>query len=498
MRLSHILKNEEILSLEKPQDKEIARPLADAAKIRQNDVFFLENPFSENGPFLAIQAYQNGASAIVTRRGGTYRIGKFPAPVIEVENVRKAYALAWSRYENKPQSLLRLLAVTGTNGKTSVTSFLSELLQKAGYLTGLIGTIKYSDGLTDSPSEYTTPPPDILYPLFSKMRQNQTAYAVMEASSHAIDQERLYGLRFQTAIFTGLSRDHLDYHKTWESYRDTKARLFRHADRALINLDDQSAGEIAFSAVGEVYYFGQKPQADFYIRDPVCDRDGIRYTLCTDGLTLPIQFPLIGNFHIYNTAAAIAAAYLEGVPPDTLIAAASSLCAPVGRLEKLQTDTDFSVYIDYAHTPDALTKALLSLRPFTKKLTVLFGAGGERDRGKRAEMGACAEVFADFVILTSDNPRSEDPLAILRDIESGMKRKNRIRIPDRREAIAYALQQAEKGEIILLAGKGHENYLLDKNGKTAFSERDTVQRILNENRKGIDNVSQLEQKRTDL
>ena len=208
-----------------------------------------------------------------------------------------------------------------------------------------------------------------------------------------------------------------------------------------------------------------------------------------DGHALPIRIPLIGNFHIYNTVAAIAAAYLEGIAIETLQEAASHLHAPAGRLEKLQTDTEFSVYIDYAHTPDALTKALLSLRPFTKKLTVLFGAGGERDQGKRAEMGACAEVFADFVILTNDNPRGEDPLTILCDIESGMTRKNHVRIPDRAEAIAYALQQAEKDEIILLAGKGHENYVLDKNGKTAFSERETVQRILNQNRKGIDNVS---------
>ncbi len=207
---------------------------------------------------------------------------------------------------------------------------------------------------------------------------------------------------------------------------------------------------------------------------------------------MDIGIGIIGNFHIYNTAAAIAAAYLAGIDAHMLAQAASSLKAPTGRLEKLNIPADFSVYIDYAHTPDALVKALLSLRPFAKKLTVLFGAGGERDKGKRAEMGSAAEAFADFVILTSDNPRNEDPSAILDDIERGMKRKNRIRIENREDAIAHAIANAEKGEIILLAGKGHENYTAIGNTKTPFSEREIVYRILNHNRKGKDNVSQLE------
>lgn len=484
MRLSHILKNEEILSLQKPADREIGKPCTDSRKIRERDVFFCEDGFHESGFAYAVRAAEQGASCIVTHRGGARRIGTMPIPVFEVENVRKAYALAWSRYENCPENDLCLLAVTGTNGKTSVSSFLHALLQASRHPAGLIGTVAYSNGKTAVPSDYTTPPPDVLYPLLSDIKKSGCRYAVMEASSHAIAQSRLHGLSFETAVFTGLSRDHLDYHKTWEAYRDTKASLFRSAKNAVINIDDASAGHIAFAAAGDVYYFGQKPEADFCIKDPLCRADGIRYTLHTDGKDLPISIPLVGNFHIYNTAAAIASAYLAGIPQDTLIEAAAALKAPTGRLEKLQTDTDFSVYIDYAHTPDALVKALLSLRPFTKKLTVLFGAGGERDKGKRPEMGAAAEAFADFVIVTSDNPRNESPSAILDDIERGMKRKNRIRIEDRAEAIAYALANAEAGEIILLAGKGHENYTAVGNEKTAFSERDVVYRILNQHRKG--------------
>ena len=492
MRLSHILKNEEILSLEKPADRKIGKPHADSRKITEGDVFFCEDGFHESGFAYAVRAAEQGASYIVTHRGGARRIGRLPIPVLEVENVRKAYALAWSRYQNEPERSLRLLAVTGTNGKTSVSSFLHALFQTADIPAGLIGTVAYSDGKTERPSDYTTPPPDMLYPLFSDMKKANCRFAVMEASSHAIAQNRLHGLSFETAVFTGLSHDHLDYHKTWDAYRDTKASLFGNAKNAVINIDDTSAGYMAFAAAGDVYYFGQKPEADFYIESPVCTADGIRYILRTDGKTLKISIPIIGNFHIYNTAAAIAAAYLSGISAETLENASSALKAPTGRLEKLNTDTDFSVYIDYAHTPDALVKVLLSLRPFTKKLTVLFGAGGERDRGKRPEMGAAAEAFADLVILTSDNPRGESPSAILDDIEQGMKRQNRIRIENRAEAIGYALEQAEAGEIILLAGKGHENYTAVGNEKTAFSEREIVYRILNHNRKGNDNVSQLE------
>ena len=491
MRLSQILPPDEILSLEKPTDFSVGRPLADSRKIEKQDIFFCEDGFHESGFSYIERALAQGASAIVTHRGGARRIGKLPIPILEVEDVRKSYALAWSRHEGHPENRLRLFAVTGTNGKTSVSCFLSELIRRAGIGAGLIGTVAFSDGVHSEPSDYTTPPPDILYPMLSEIAAKNTI-AVMEASSHAISQNRLYGLHFETAIFTSLSRDHLDYHKTWEAYRDTKASLFARADNAVINLDDAAAKHMGFAANGDVYYYGQSTKADFRIRNPICDANGIRYILQINEKNLPVQIPIVGNFHIYNSAAAIAAAFLAGSPEDTLVNAAETLSAPPGRLEKLSTNTDFSVYIDYAHSPDALTKALISLRPFTKKLTVLFGAGGERDRGKRPEMGAAAEVFADFAIVTSDNPRGESPAAIIDDIERGMKRQNHIRIEDRESAIVYAITHAEPGEIILLAGKGHETYTISGDGKHTFSERNIVHRILNEQRKGKDHVPKLE------
>ena len=479
MRFSDIIHPCEILSSTQfISDFPVGMPCRDSRKLKRGDVFFCTEGTNQSGFSYIGEAKSAGASAIVTSPGGAVRAGRMGIPAIEVEDVRRAYALAWSRYSGEPQKALRLMAVTGTNGKTSVSTFLCELLRAAGHSAGLIGTVEYSDGQHSAASDYTTPPPEELYPLLQDMKRAGTEFAVMEASSHAISQDRLFGLDFETGIFTNLSRDHLDYHKTWEAYRAAKAKLFPACKRSLLNLDDPEALYMGFAAGGEVYYFSEKDKnAEFFIELPELSADGIRYQLVYGEERIPVCCPLIGSFNIYNTAAAIAAARLAGIPADALSEAAKRLTAPPGRLEKLDTGSDFSVFIDYAHTPDALEKALSALRPFTSRLTVLFGAGGERDHGKRPEMGRTAERLADRVIVTSDNPRGEDPLAIIADITAGMTQKKHVCIADRKEAIEYALAHAEAHEIILLAGKGHENYLCDKSGKHAFSERDIVYKL---------------------
>ena len=478
MQLSAIIKPWEIRSPGTLPDPEIGKPESDFRKLSENDVFFCEDGFHQSGFSYAMHAPEKGAVAIVTSPGGAKRIGSVSIPVIEVENVRKSYSLAWSRYENDPARDLRLIAVTGTNGKTSVASFLHILLNRAGIQSGLIGTVEYTAGETHLPSAYTTPPPDILYPLLRDMKNQGISTVVMEASSHAIAQHRLYGLHFKTAVFTNLSRDHLDYHKTLENYRDVKASLFSYAENAVIHLGDKQAAYMGASAKGNVYYYGRDPKADFCIENPTSDGLETQYDLRVGEKSLRIRFPAVGSFHIENSAAAIACALLEGVPAEVLVRIAEHLRAPSGRLERLPLPTEFSVYIDYAHSSEALERALSSLRPLTKKLTVLFGAGGDRDRGKRPVMGAVAEALADLVILTDDNPRSEPSENILDDIERGMKKDTHIRIPDRERAIIWALSQAEQGEILLLAGKGHENYIIDKNGKRPFSEKEIISKAL--------------------
>jgi UDP-N-acetylmuramoyl-L-alanyl-D-glutamate--2,6-diaminopimelate ligase len=459
------------------------KPCAYTGEVSKGDVFF-----SENGASYIKEAIEKGACAIVL--DAKTALSPLEIPVFRVENVRKQYALAWARYTGHPEKSLRLIAVTGTNGKTSVSYFLSKLLQKAGYPTGLVGTVEYTDGKNRYPSDYTTPPPERLYPLLQKMKENGVTFAVMEASSHAIAQERLYGLTFELAIFTNLTRDHIDYHKTWDTYKATKSSLFRNAEHSLLNLDDPSAKDMAWQARGDVYYYGQNPSAELVIEHPLCTKYDIRYSLRIGNELLPLQIPLVGGFHIENTAAAISAAYLMGIPKETLQSSAALLQTPTGRLERLDTDTEYDIYIDYAHTPDALKKALTALRPHTERLTVLFGAGGDRDRGKRPEMGKVADALSDRIILTSDNPRSESPRDIIADMMRGIQGAKTLCIPDRKEAIEYALATATAGEILLLAGKGHETYLIDKNGKHDFSERDIVSYYLQ--RKGKENVSQHE------
>ena len=483
MRLSEILYPTEIVS-HGFSDLEIEKPCDDTRKLQKNDVFF-----SENGTSYIHEAIEKGASALIVGQNAQLP-STLSLPVFRVKNVRRQYALAWQRYTGHPEKALRLIAVTGTNGKTSVSYFLAELLRSAGYQTGLIGTVEYSDGKQTHPSEYTTPPADILYPLLQNMKANGTLFAVMEASSHAIAQERLYGLKFETAIFTNLTRDHLDYHKTWDAYKAAKASLFRSAKNSLLNLDDPAAKEMAFESAGDVYYYASRADAEFEICAPVCTNHNIRYSLRIGSQLLPLQIPLTGDFHVYNTAAAVSAAYLAGISPEQLIQAASRLRAPTGRLERLTTETEYTIYIDYAHTPDALEKALSALRPHTKRLTVVFGAGGDRDRGKRPEMGRIADELADRIILTGDNPRGEAPEQIMADILCGIQKTELTTIPDRKEAIEYALKTAHADEIILLAGKGHEDYLIDQNGKHRFSEREIVCKYLE--RKGQENVSQHE------
>ena len=388
---------------------------------------------------------------------------------------RRKEALMWQKKTDSPQNGLRLVAVTGTNGKTSVSSLLAQLLRASGEKTGLIGTIACSDGERETPASYTTPPPAILYPMLAEMAKNGVRTVVLEASSHALSQERLFGLTFALAVFTNLTRDHLDYHGSRDAYLAAKAKLFAASQNALINADDAAAKEMAFHTAGNVYYCSAKEKnAEFFIEAPLCRSAGITLTLDAMGEAISAQTPLIGDFNVTNVAEALAAAYLLGVPKARLIRAASSLKAPSGRLERLENTGDITIFIDYAHTPDALEKALTALRPHSKKLTVLFGAGGDRDVGKRAEMGKIAETLADLVIVTDDNPRSEDPEHIRRDILSGMKKENHVVLPDRRRAIEFAVQNAAAGETILLAGKGHEEYIIDRIGKHDFSERQIV------------------------
>lgn len=481
MQLSHLIYPSETVSGTIPSIA-VRKPCMDTRILAPNDVFYADDPHR------IAEAVKKGACAVIAH--DSYQPCDLPTvPLLRVKNVRRQYALAWSRMMGDPARDLRIVAVTGTNGKTSVTSMLCDLLRALGYTTGLIGTAVCSDGIHTVSSDYTTPPPEILYPLLRKTKDNGAEFAVMEASSHALSQERMAGICPEIAVFTNLTRDHLDYHGTKDAYFAAKALLFKNAKKALIFDRDPASRRIAREAVGDVFYYGENPLSEFYVKCPTYDADGIRYTLVFNEKETEVKLPLHGEFHIGNSAAALACAMLLGVGAESLPSAIQAMHTPAGRMERLPTNTPYTIYLDYAHSPDALHLALRSLRPLCKRLTVLFGAGGERDTGKRPQMGGIASRIADRVILTSDNPRGEDPEKILAEIISGIPCTDGvIRIPDRTEAIIYALDTAQTDEILLFAGKGNETYLIDENGKHPFSEREIIRKYLE--RKGYQYVFQ--------
>lgn len=432
-------------------------------------------------PDIAKEAESAGVCAIVTGYG-EYACENIPC--FYVENLRASLALAYLRMAGNPQKKLRFIGITGTNGKSTVCLMISHILRKAGYRTGIIGTLFSDCGDGREESAYTTPPPAILARELARMCENGIDTAVMEVSSHALAQERVYGIDFDIGVFTNLTHDHLDFHGDAASYSRAKEKLFSHSRVSLINADDGSAYKIAWAAAGDVFYYGEKSDAEFYFENEKISVRGSLFDFhITPGNishTIPVKILPVGRFNIYNAAAALACAYLFGVRSDMLGDALCDFPPVTGRMERIYSG-DFDIISDYAHTPDALCKAIENLREiYSGKIITLFGCGGERDKTKRPEMGEIATRLSDMVIVTSDNPRSENPDEIIRDILAGIAKENYITEKDRAKAIAMAIDAAKKGDVILLAGKGHENYIIDKNGKHDFCERETALKIIKE------------------
>lgn len=400
------------------------------------------------------------------------------APCITVKNTRHAYAVACERARGCPGDKMKLVAVTGTNGKTSVSLITAHILNYAGKKTGVIGTTGNYIGDKFVPASYTTPPPDALAELLMKMADEGCEYVVMEASSHALSQRRTDGLTFDVGIFTNLTRDHMDYHKSENDYANAKARLFESSKNSVINLDDARAEQMAWHAAGDVYYVSKfDRRAEFFAHDITLGLSKLDFTLQTPRGSSEIKTSLTGDFNVYNISEAFAAAELLGIDDTTICAALGNFGGVNGRAENVGND-EISVIIDYAHTPDALGQILSSLTslPHGRIITV-FGCGGDRDRGKRAMMGEIAAEYSDIIIITSDNPRSEEPSAIISDVAAGVpKGAKMIKEPDRATAIKLALESARRGDTVLIAGKGHEDYIVDKNGKRYFSDKDEVRK----------------------
>lgn len=402
---------------------------------------------------------------------------------IIVNDTHECYFRLSSKWFDEPAKKLKLIGVTGTNGKTSVTYMLKAILEKAGYSVGLIGTIHNMIKDTVIETHNTTPDAFTLNSLFAEMVEKGCEYAVMEVSSHALDQKRICDVTFEEALFTNLTQDHLDYHKTMENYLLAKKKLFKMCKKAILNSDDAYYKQMVSGLDCPVITYSSSNDSDYSAKGINYHPAGVEYELVTKGLINHISVNTGGRFTVYNSLCAIVAAIELGISVKTAADAISELHGVKGRAEVVPTGTDYTVIIDYAHTPDGLKNILSTFRECKKnRLIVVFGCGGDRDKTKRPIMGNVAVHNADYVIVTSDNPRTEDPEAIINDILEGIKG---IHTPykvivNRKEAIKYALSIARKDDIIVLAGKGHETYQILNSGTIHFDEREVVSEALKE------------------
>ena len=403
-------------------------------------------------------------------------------PVIIVREGRKAAACAAGAAYGDPSRELRMIGVTGTNGKSTTAGILRHLLDKPGSRSASIGTLGVLFGteaeVVPGGAELTTPGPVELQRILRELVNRSVTTVAMEVSSHSLDQRRIDGLEFDAAVFTNLTRDHLDYHGTMEAYFQAKARLMEYIKTdgsAAINVDDANWARLP--STRKKILFGESSRAHVRATEVKFSPDGSAWMLNHGGKSLPVRLPLIGDVNVHNALGAVAVGLTLGVPLEELASGLSNLPQVPGRLEVISSSP--TVLRDYAHTPDAIERALVAIRPFTKgRIILVFGCGGDRDRGKRAEMGKAAEAGADHVIITNDNPRTEDPEGILDDIEQGMSGANHERITKRKSAIAHALEIARDDDVVLLAGKGHETYQIIGTTKLPFDEKVIVRDLL--------------------
>lgn len=453
-------------------DIEIQGIACDSRKVQPGWAFVCIPGTAQDGHAYAAAAAEKGAAVILAQRD-TGLDNQYLLP-----DTRQAWPLLCANWFEHPAEKLHLIGFTGTNGKTTSTFLMKQVLEQAGHTVGLIGTIQNLVGEEVLASGHTTPDAYELQELLSKMVQRGCDYVVMEVSSHALDQGRVAGLHFDAAVFTNLTQDHLDYHKTMENYMSAKKRLFSQSDCGIFNRDDRWSVPMAQGlAVPTVTYSLGDDRADYTARNVRQRADGVDFELLATGVIGRVRFPIPGLFSVYNAMGVAACALTLGIPFETVTRTLSEAKGVKGRAEVVPTGWDFTVVIDYAHTPDGLENICKTMRECCQgRLIVLFGCGGDRDRGKRPQMGAIAAKYGDVAVVTSDNPRSEDPEAIIRDILAGMEDTSTVRHVEtsRVEAIKWALAHAEKDDIVLLAGKGHETYQILKDRTIHLDEREIV------------------------
>lgn len=456
---------------------EISGVTCDSRKVESGFAFVCINGAVDDGHKYAANAVSRGAAVIIAEHttGNTNEI--------IVADTHETYSNMCAAWFGNPADSLKLIGVTGTNGKTSVSYMLKSIFEYFGHKVGLIGTIQNIVGNEIIPTKNTTPDAYELNRLFDLMKRNGCTYVVMEVSSHALDQKRVFGLNFEVAIFTNLTQDHLDYHLTMENYLDAKKKLFKMCKTAVINADDKYVNALIEGIDCRVVTYSMGDSADYSAKAVKFYPDCVEYELVSNNILNHIKFGTGGKFSVYNSMCSIISALEVGFPILEVADAISKMSGIKGRAEVVPTNRDFTVIIDYAHTPDGLKNILSTFRDCEKnRVIVLFGCGGDRDKTKRPIMGNIAVRYADYVIVTSDNPRSEEPMEIIKDImvgTDGIKTPVKV-IENRIEAIKYAVSIAQKDDIIVLAGKGHETYQILRDGTIHLDEREIIKEAISE------------------
>lgn len=478
MKLKELVESSNIVNIYGDADTEITQVCANSRDVENGAAFVAIKGFQTDGHKYIDNAIEKGASAIITEEYIDADIAQ-----IVCKNTRKALAYAGAKFYGEPAKSFKLIGVTGTNGKTTTTYLVKSVLEFKGYKVGLIGTNQNMIGDKVLETERTTPESIDLHRLFKQMADENVDYVIMEISSHSLSLDRVYGLEFEVGAFTNLTQDHLDFHETMENYAKAKSQLFKMCKIGIVNGDDEYVDTITDGATCKVVKYGMNKKNTLEAKNISYSQKGVLFDVETPFGKNQIRLNIPGKFSVYNALASIAICQHLGIGIGDIAKALMITNGVVGRAEIVNIPVNYTVMIDYAHTPDGLENIINTVKGFcTGRVVTVFGCGGDRDRTKRPIMGEIAGKLSDFCVVTSDNPRSENPSAIIEDILVGIKNTD---VPyevveNRRDAIKYAMENAQENDVIILAGKGHETYQILNNGTIEFDERKIIREIFDE------------------
>jgi len=488
MKLHELMKTLHDFRVMPTENPEITSIEMDSREVVTGSLFICIKGYTVDGHNYVKQAVARGAVAVMVEDDVEVDI-----PIVKVRSTMRAMGILANAFYDNPTAKMQMVGITGTNGKTSVSHLIEEILRKAGKNTGLIGTIGMKINEEAFETKNTTPDALTLQKMFKQMVDADVDAAIMEVSSHALHIGRVHGCQYDVTVFTNLTQDHLDYHKTMDNYRAAKSLLFsqlgngydpEHPRYAILNMDDPATAEYIVATQGIVLTYGIDNDADLRARDIKTTSNGTQFTLVFNEEAYPVKMGLVGKFNVYNILATIGATLACGLSLDFIIRTVAESSGVPGRFELVDAGQDFNVIVDYAHTPDSLENVLKTIRGFTDgKIYCIVGCGGDRDKTKRPIMAKIASDLSDYPIFTSDNPRTEDPVAILQDMEAGVTKqaKHYKIIIDRRDAIEYAIGEAKPGDVVLIAGKGHENYQIIGEKVLDFDDKEMAEKAIRAN-----------------